>query len=263
MTRCRPPVPRDLRRLLLVAALLLSASVAAAPAPYRMTYRLASDDTTIGELVQTLQRTAAGRWRFRSELNPSGFLVSLVSGRIVEVTELEEHAGRLRPLSYRFERRGLGRNRDVTVEFDWVARRAHNEVNGKRWSMEIPDNAIDKHSLLVRVAVDLAAGRLAAAYPVADGGRLKSYGHARLDDETVTTPLGELRALVIDRTRISRKEKQGTRFWHAPALDHLPVHVERVDDDGRVLVLTLTSYTRDPAPPAVPPAVPPAAEPAR
>jgi len=246
MPRRRPFLRPGLRPLLLGVALLLAASAAAAPAPYRMTYRLTSDTTVIGELVQTLQRTTPGRWRFRSELNPSGFLISLVSGRIVEVTELEEQAGRLRPLGYRFERRGLGRNRDVTVTFDWAAGRAHNEVNGKRWSMEIPADALDKHSLLLVVAGDLAAGRTVDAYPVADGGKLKTYGHEALGEERVATPLGELATLKLDRTRVGKED--GTLFWHAPALDHLPVRVERVDDDGRVLVLTLTTYQRDPPP---------------
>jgi hypothetical protein len=238
-------VARALLPWLCAWGLAVAAQPAAAltePEPYRVTYRLASDDTEIGELVQALTRVAPGRWRFRSQLIPAGFLVSLVSGRIEEVTELELHDGRLRPVSYRFERRGLGKTRDVAVRFDWPALRAHNVVNGKAWSMAIPTDALDKHSLVLAVTADLRADRLADAYPVADGGKLKTYGHERQGEERLTTAVGTYDTVKLRRTRVGKQ--RGTLFWHAPALRHLPVMIERVDKSGRVLRLKLTSIDR-------------------
>ena len=170
-------------------------------------------------------------------------LTSLVSGRIEEITELEHRNGRLRPLSYHFQRRGLARDRDVNVRFDWDRLRAYNEVNGDTWSMAIPDDALDKHSLILAVSTDLRADRLAAAYPVADGGRLKTYTHQRAGEERLSTPLGWLDTLKLRRVRPGRQ--RDTLFWHAPGLDFVPVRIERRDRGGRLLRMTMTSYSVD------------------
>lgn len=243
----RTGLPR-LRPALVLAAGLYAlshmAAVSADPEPFRLSYRLTSDGTEIGEVEQTLRSTGPQRWRFESRVNPAGFLTSLVTGRIEEVTELEQAGERLRPLSYRFRRHGLGRDRDVRVRFDWPRHQVHNEVNGSRWSMAVPDDALDKHALVLAVTADLRADRLAAAYPVADGGQLKTYLHQRAGSERLTTELGQFDTVKVRRIRPGRQ--RDTLFWHAPALDHIPVRIERLDGDGRRLRLNLIRYQRDP-----------------
>ncbi len=241
-TARRPPSPGRLATLVTaLAALLLATPTAAEPTPFRITYLLTSDGSEIGEVEQVLEPTGPGRWRFVSRVEPSGILAALVGGTIAETTELTLAGTRLRPLHYRFQRRGLGLDRDVTVRFDWASGRVQNEVNGSRWSMRVPDTALDKHSLVLTVAADLRSGTLAPSYPVADGGRLKTYSYERLDSERLVTPLGVYDTIKLRRLRPGRQP--ATLFWHAPALDHLPVRIERLDDEGRVLRMALSRYT--------------------
>jgi len=232
-------------RLLVILLLLFGMSRVDAidyPAPYRMTFLLTSDGTEIGNLVQSFEPIEENRYRYTSRLEPAGFLISLVSGTIEESTLLERDNGRLRPLSYRFSRVGLGRDREVRIIFDWAAGRARNDVNGEAWSMEIPVDALDKHSLVLAVAADLAAGTLRDEYPVADGGRLKVYAHLRRGEERLETPLGTFDTVMLYRQRTGRK--RGTLFWHAPELDYMPVRIERFDKAGRHLELRLLALER-------------------
>jgi len=240
----RPPIRLTTLLVLALSALVSAPFASADPDPLRLSYQLTSDGSKIAQVVQTLNPVGPGRWRFQSKVIPAGILVSLVSGRIEETTELEGIDDRLRPLSYSFKRRGLGRNRDVTVRFDWSRKRAYNDVNGSRWSMAIPDNALDKHSLMLAVTADLRADSLAPAYPVADGGRLKTYRHERVGEERLTTPLGVLDTIKLRRVRPGRQ--QDTLFWHAPTLDFFPVRIERRDRNGRRLRMTLTELERKP-----------------
>ena len=219
-------------------ALLVAGATAAAPRPFSLAYLLTSDGSEIAEVEQVFEPAGDGRWRFTSRVEPSGILATLVGGTIREVTELEEHVARLRPTSYLFERRGLARDRDVTVRFDWKRGRVENVVNDDRWTMRVPQDALDKHSLVLAVSADLEAGTLADSYPVADGGRLKTYSFQRLGDERLVTPLG-----VLDTVKLRRERPGGrpaTLFWHAPAYAHLPVRIERRDGEGRVLRMALT-----------------------
>ncbi len=236
--------PRSLPPFAITAtcvALLLATVAVAETRPFRLAYLLTSDDSEIAEVEQVLEPTGPGRWRFSSRVEPSGILATLVGGTIREVTELEQSGARLRPLDYRFERHGLGRDREVTVHFDWARGRVVNEVNDDRWSMRVPDETLDKHALVLAVSADLGAGTLAASYPVADGGRLKTYTFERLAEERLVTPLG-----VVDTVKLRRVRPGGrpaTLFWHAPDFDHLPVRIERRDGEGRVLRMALTRFS--------------------
>jgi hypothetical protein len=235
-----PRSPQTIPLIATCCALLVTGSVFAEPRPFRLSYQLSSEGSEIAEVEQQLESVAPNRWRFSSRVEPSGILATLVGGTISETTQLEMSGARLRPTSYRFTRRGLGRERDVTVRFDWSRGRAENEVNEERWSMRVPDDALDKHSLVLAVSADLRDGRLASSYPVADGGRLKTYTFERLGDERLVTPLG-----VHDTIKLRRERPGGrpaTLFWHAPALDHLPVRIERRDGEGRVLRMSLVRY---------------------
>ena len=233
-------LPPPLVRTAACAVLLVAGAASAAPRPFSLAYLLTSDGSEIAEVEQVFEPAGSGQWRFSSRVEPSGILATLVGGTIHEVTELEEREARLRPRNYRFERRGLGLDRDVTVRFDWTRGRVENLVNDDRWTMRVPPDALDKHSLVLTVSRDLAAGTLAANYPVADGGRLKTYSFQRLGAERLVTPLG-----VVDTVKLRRERPGGrpaTLFWHAPAYDHLPVRIERRDAEGRVLRMALTRY---------------------
>lgn len=220
--------------------MLLAGAARAEPVPFRIAYELTRDGDEIAEVTRTLEESAEGRWRFTSRVEPSGILASVVGGAIEEVTELERAGDRLRPLHYRFRRHGLGREREVTVRFDWQRGRVVNEVNGNRWTMTVPEATLDKHALVLAVVEDLRAGRVAGEYPVADGGRLKTYVHEHLGEERVITPLGAFDALTLRRMRPG--DQPPTLFWHAPGLDYVPVRIERRDGEGRLLRMSLTRY---------------------
>lgn len=228
---------RALRRLCI--ALLLNALPAAATEPFTARFELTRNDKPIGELVQQLANAPDGTLLYTSRTTPKGVLAWLLSGTVEERTVLERADGRLRPLRYRHERRGIGPDRTVEIAFDWARQRVRNVIDGDPWLMQTPPDTLDKHALLLVVTEDLYAGSLREAYAVADGGTLKHYRFLRAGTAQVVTPAGRFDTVLLQRRRGDKTT--GTDFWHAPRLDYLPVRIERVAANGDRYLLLLQS----------------------
>jgi hypothetical protein len=70
-------------------------------------------------------------------------------------------------------------------------------------------------------------------YLIADGGRLKHYQIKRLEQETITTPLGSINTVKFKRQRDRDSDKdRETTLWCAPELNYLPVKLEHIEKDG-------------------------------
>jgi len=217
--------------------MLISVPVAAATQPYTARFELTRNGSPIGELVQQLTISPDGTVVYSSITTPKGVLAWLLAGTVDERTVLERAGGRLRPLSYRHERLGVGPDRIVEIAFDWVRQRVRNVIDGDHWLMQISPDTFDKHALLLAVTEDLADGDLRGTYAVADGGKLKQYRFLSAGTEEIDTPAGRFETVVVQRRRGNKKT--GTDFWHAPALGYLPVRVERRLEDGDRYLLVL------------------------
>ena len=65
-----------------------------------------------GEAVHSLQQNADGSWHL-------SFSASMFVARLTEESSLQVVDEQIRPLSYHYERRGLGRGKEITQQFDW------------------------------------------------------------------------------------------------------------------------------------------------
>jgi hypothetical protein len=159
------------------------------------------------------------------------------TARLRETSEGRTRSGRYRPDRYRHRRDNEGR-RELSIDFDWSKGRANIESEDKPWSMPIPGDALDKLAVLLALRGDLAAGAKDVTYPVADGGRLKSYHYRVIGREEIATSAGTWDTLQVQRS------KQGGptdyRLWLAPDLQYLPVLVER-EEQGVLYRMELTA----------------------
>lgn len=133
--------------------------------------------------------------------------------------------GPLIPQEYHYERKGLGRNREAHLTFDWDAMRVTNDVEKKPWKMDIEKGYQDKTSFQVQLQHDLIAGKEDLSYKIADGGRVKEYSFEIVAEERLETPLGEVDTLKIKRSR--KDSDRVTYAWMAPAYQYLLVRMQQ------------------------------------
>ncbi|WP_207062037.1 DUF3108 domain-containing protein [Motiliproteus sp. SC1-56] len=223
-----------LKNGLLIALLLGSGPLPAFPlTPFTATYE-ADFELGVGlagDAVRTLKKLPNGDWRLAVEAD-----VQVAEFR--ESTQFRLYEERVRPLRYDYRRKVFGKKRSATLTFDWQALSVLNDVEDRPWKMQVPPDAHDKLSYQIQLRRDLAAGNTEMSYPVADGGRIKTYRFGVLGQESVRTPAGRFQALKVERLRDPDSERK-TLIWFAPALDYAIVKLAQTEDDGKEYRLLL------------------------
>lgn len=154
------------------------------------------------------------------------FKMDSMLGSITEISSMQlSDENIIQPLHYNYKRRGLGKNRDADLSFNWEDKTVINNVENTRWKMDIADHAQDKLSYQLQMVQELRAGKKKFNYNVADGGELKDYAFEVLDEEMLDTPLGKVKAVKVKRSRSNNKRI--TYAWLAPDWEYLLVRLQQ------------------------------------
>jgi len=215
---------------------------AAAPLPERFSAEFAVEvrGFTVGKTEVTLRPEGEGRAVYESRTTTTGLVSLFRSDRILERSVLRyQPSGKLRPLVYRYQRSG-GKEKTVTIDFDWEHGVAHNTEEGRSWRFPIPDGTLDKLSYVLALMRDLERGEREFRYRVNARGKLKTYHLRVVGEERLQTALGGLNTLEVKRVR-DPESRQETVVWCAERLHYLPVKIRDRDSDGTVTTLRIRS----------------------
>lgn len=230
------------KRLFLLLIFLLLASAAATAAdnplkPFTANYIVLHDNDTFAHTTISLARIGDDRWRYVSQSIATGWLATMLGIAVDQESEWTWADG-LKILSYQYHR--SGKEKRVHLKFDWQQKKVTNIINGDPWQMQIPDGAQDKLSINLALMAHLAHSKSDVSFPVADGGRLKTYDFKFLGEETIDTKLGQLQTVKVLRNKRGRKNRQAI-IWLAPTLGYLPVRMEKSEKDGQVVTMVIES----------------------
>jgi len=169
------------------------------------------------------------------------FLADSWVGNIEERTQFQwNEDGVVEPQKYFYKRRGLGRNRDAELTFDWEDERVINNVQDTSWAMDISKNVQDKISYQIQLQKDLIDGRNNLVYEIADGGELKRYRFEKDGEESIKTPMGTVDTVKVKRSRDD--SDRVTYAWLAPEWDYMLIRLEqREDGDSHTITINKAS----------------------
>lgn len=132
------------------------------------------------------------------------------------------------PQHYVYKRRGLGKNRDADLAFDWQKNSVTNQVQKSSWKMKLIPKVQDKLSYLLQLQQDFAhSNKTSHTYKIADGGSLKEYVFEKIGAEVLSTPLGNVETIKVKRSRAN--SDRTTYAWLAPKYNHILVRLEQVE----------------------------------
>jgi len=186
----------------------------------------------------SLSTTGNNRWLYQSNSEPTGFLASMLGIAIAQQSEWTWHDG-VKTLTYRYDR--SGKEKHVHMIFDWQQMKVTNIINGDPWTMQIPEATQDKLGISLALMAHLAQSETDTSFPVADGGRLKTYDYKILGKESIDTALGKINTIAVSRNKRGRSKAREAKLWLAPDLGYLLVRMEKPDKDGDVVVLKIES----------------------
>lgn len=146
------------------------------------------------------------------------------------------------PFHYVYTRRGLGKNRDAELLFDWQNKTVTNNVQKTTWSMDIAQKVQDKLSYQLQLQQDLINGHSKFSYQIADGGKLKQYNFEKVGEELLKTPLGNVMTVKVKRSR--ENDDRITYAWLAKDWDYLLVRLQQ-EEDGKTSTIYITKASLD------------------
>ncbi len=215
------------RQFCFVLMMVLPLGVWGAALPDRLEtdYTLRSGNLKLGSLTRALWRKGEG-YRFVARTKPSGLGKILTDGELREEGEFNVIDGVVRPAYYRQERSGE-KSYVRHVEFDWAASLLR-FADGRQ--EPLPANTQDAGSIAYALMLSPPVSGSPHEVHVTNGKRLKKYTYQRVDEERITTPLGEFDTVRIVRENPRRKET--VTLWYAPAKGNLTLKI-RKEREGR------------------------------
>lgn len=191
-----------------------------------------------GSASRSLVQLADGRWQL-------DFKASMLVASLSERSTLRQQQDSIVPLAYRLERKGLGKGKQVELDFDWSQKQVLGNDRGTPVRFALNSGIQDKSSYQLALQHDLAAGKRSMSYQVIDGDELDTYDFRVLGEETVRTQAGLLDAIKVERVRDPTQSSRKTVLWFARDWDFLLVRLHQVEKDGKEYQIMLKSAEVD------------------
>lgn len=227
------------RALMLALALFSLPALAAEPKPFSASYTADWKQVPVsGSAERSLQKLEDGRWQlvFKASM--------LVAGLTEQSTFTVENDAFL-PQSYKFERSGLGKSKDIEFDFDWSQKQVIGSDRGNPVRFPLNRGMQDKSTYQLALQHDVAAGEKSMSYQVVDGDEIETYDFRVLGEEVVRTAAGLIDAIKVERVRDPTQSSRKTILWFAKDWNYLLVRLHQVEKDGKEYQIMLKSGTVD------------------
>ena len=164
---------------------------------------------------------AAGEYVYRWSIAARGIFRVVYSDPVIQTSWFKVQGGHVRPEKYRGEEGGAS----VSVEFNWLTKRATGLSEKKPIDLPLEDEAQDLNSIQAEIMLDLRNGDLPKTFQILDKDQLKDFDYVREGTARIRTELGELDTIIVASQR--QGNDRVLRMWFAPSLGYIPVQAER------------------------------------
>ncbi|NQD79401.1 DUF3108 domain-containing protein [Pseudomonas seleniipraecipitans] len=227
------------RALMLALALFSLPALAEEPKPFSANYTADWKQVPVsGSAERSLQKLEDGRWQLV-------FKASMLVAGLTEQSTFTVEGDAFLPQSYKFERSGLGKSKDVEFDFDWSQKQVIGSDRGDPVRFPLNRGMQDKSTYQLALQHDVAAGEKSMSYQVVDGDEIETYDFRVLGEEVVRTSAGLIDAIKVERVRDPTQSSRKTILWFAKDWDHLLVRLHQVEKDGKEYQIMLKSGTVD------------------
>ncbi len=215
------------RILLTLLALLALPAQALELKPFSASY---TADWTQVPISGTAGRSLKALDKDRWELN---FEASMLVASLTEASTFRMESDEFLPLTYRFDRSGLGKAKQIELDFDWTQKQVLGNDRGDPVRFPLNRGIQDKSTYQLVLQHDVAAGKQSMSYQVIDGDEIETYDFRVLGPERVRTKAGLIDAIKVERVRDPTQSSRKTVLWFAKDWDYLLVRLHQVEKDGK------------------------------
>ena len=189
-----------------------------------------------GSAERSLTKNSDGNWTLN-------FKASMLVASLNEESTLKLEKDKPVPLTYHFERGGLGKAKNIDLNFDWSDMTVTGTDNKEPVNVKLLTGMLDKSTYQLALQRDVAAGKKSMSYQVVDGNDVDTYDFRVIGPEVVETKAGKVDAIKVERVRDPSQNKRITEMWFAKNWDGLLVKLRQVEKDGKEYNIMLLDGT--------------------
>lgn len=220
----------------LFLGLLIQANLSMAQSTYQLEafvahYEARKLGMKLGILRLHLTKIGPQSYKFEAHSQTAGLLSLFNKDKIIERSYWQWHQQQVRPMKYWFSQTGR-KKRQISVQFQWENQTAVKNVNGNIETLPFQQAVHDRLSYQIALMNALNRGQTQFEYPVMERKGFKIYAFNVLKVETLSTALGKLETIKIERVRKKSNNKRSTVFWCAKILAYLPVRIQHTEKNG-------------------------------
>ena len=189
-----------------------------------------------GEATRELSLQNDGAWSYR-------FHVDTTPAEITERSIFKLNDGRIKPIQYDYLLSGfLIKDRRQSVVFDQKNGTLNEKYKKKHWTMEAPENILDRLNYQLQLQVDVGSGKKELEYEVIHKGKVRHYRFEVLGEEPIDTKLGQKQALVVQKVRNEEKKRE-TKLWFDQSPPYPLLKMIQTEPDGEYYEINITTLT--------------------
>ena len=217
-------------------------AVALLPRPFSATYTIEWRGFTAGYSTLELKQTSSKDFVYSSRNNARGIFKLVFPNPITQESRFTIENGQVVPSRYQANDGSSDPSKDVSLRFDWDARRVRGAAEAKPVDLALEPGTQDDLSVQIALMLDLKSGHVPASFWLINKDEVQEYQYSRDGEETVDTPFGKLQAVIY------RSHHQGssrtTRLWLAPSLDYMPLRAEQTRHDKIEFAMSIRSFKK-------------------
>lgn len=194
--------------------------------------------------TRSLSRLDENSYRLSNSLEAS--LAGQTLASLEQASELTLQDDRVVPLNYTYQLSGVSRASHA-IFFNWDAEIALSTEDDESWQLKLREGVLDQlsYQLAIRQAlIGNTKDETLFSFEIADGDAIEMQEYRLLGEELISTPLGELNTLKLERVREASDERV-TEIWLALEWDFLLTRIEQVSSSGLRISLELKSAELD------------------
>jgi hypothetical protein len=196
------------------------------PQPYTATYTVEWKGIGAGLSTLELLKNSDGGFTYRSKNLARGIFRMAFPDAITQTSQFTvSKSGDIVPHRYLSDDGSKNTDKDVSLTFDWDAKRARGTAENKPVDSPVTPGTQDALSVQIQLMMELKAGKSPTTFWLIDKNEAKEYQYTREKTESVDTPLGKLDTIIYKSQRTG--SDRFMRFWLAPSLGYVPVKAER------------------------------------
>ena len=181
----------------------------------------------VGKVVHKWQVLDHG-YVISSMMEGTGIFSLIKSGRMVQTSQGKLSVNGLEPASFWIQR-GQSANTTESAQFDRRNNTLTYGSGAERRAVPLPPQAQDLLSFVYQLAFGAPQAGAIQLF-ITNGRKLDSYDYGVVGEETLDTPMGNLKALHLRKVRTA--DEDGVDIWLGADYHYLPVKVRITDKDG-------------------------------